>query len=269
MERLRYDLELFLKLNEEYAESSAALAQVTATRQSDADRFGSSAVRLKRVDRDLKFESGMRVLEVGCGRGHLGAILKRDYGCDVVGVDIRTYPDWEGFLDEGLDLRVHDISEMENESLGVFDRIVTLAVWEHIEHPYAALSALKGLLRPGEESLAYVQANLYRGTKASHRYRDVYFPWPHILFEDDVFEEFYDGRGRRNVRAAWVNKLTVAHYERYVRQLDLEVVRQWTTGTPIDEEFYERFIDKLGRYPRYDLEQDSSTWYLDTGRSRK
>ena len=256
MERLSYDLELFLELNEEYAEDSGAQAQVEATRQSDADRFTSTGKRLERVDRDLKFQSGMRVLEIGCGRGHLGAILKREYGCEVVGVDIRTYPDWDEFLEEGIDLRIHDISEMENDSLGVFDRIVSLAVWEHIEHPYAALSALKGLLRPGEESLAYVQANLYRGTKASHRYRDVYFPWPHLLFEDDVFVEFYKGRGRRNVRAAWVNRLTVAHYERYVRQLDFEVVRQWTTGTPIDEGFYERFIERLGRYPRYDLEQD-------------
>ena len=251
-----YDLDLFRELNEEYSENSAAQAHVAAIRQSEADRLASTAKRLERVDRDLKFKRGMRVLEIGCGRGHLGAILTRAYGCEVVGVDIRTYEDWDGFLDEGLDLRIHDISEMDNDALGKFDRIIALAVWEHIEHPYAALTAVNELLRPGGESLAYIQANLYRGPKASHRYRDVYFPWPHLLFEDDVFVEFYEGRGRRNVRAAWVNKLTVAHYERYVRQLDFNVVRQWTTGTPINEEFYERFIDKLGRYPRYDLEQD-------------
>ena len=256
MERLNYDLELFLELNEEYSENSAALAQVEAIRQKDADQFASSARRVTQVDKDLKFQSGMRVLEIGCGRGHLGAILKREYGCEVVGVDIRTYPDWDEFLDEGLDLRIHDISQMENDSLGTFDRIMALSVWEHLEHPYAALTAVKNLLRPGGESLAYIMANLYRGPKASHRYRDVLFPWPHLLFEDDVFVEFYKGRGRNNVRAAWVNKLTVAHYELYVRQLDFEVVRQWTTGTPIDEEFYERFIEKLGRYPQYDLEQN-------------
>ena len=256
MERLNYDLELFLELNEEYSENSAALAQVEAIRQKDADQFASSARRVTQVDKELKFQSGMRVLEIGCGRGHLGAILEREYGCDVVGVDIRTYPDWDEFLDEGLDLRIHDISQMENDSLGTFDRIMALSVWEHLEHPYAALTAVKNLLRPGGESLAYIMANLYRGPKASHRYRDVLFPWPHLLFEDDVFVEFYKGRGRNNVRAAWVNKLTVAHYELYVRQLDFEVVRQWTTGTPIDEGFYERFIERLGRYPRYDLEQD-------------
>ena len=251
-----YDLDLFMELNEEYSQSSAALAQVGATRQDDADHFAASARRITQVDKDLHFDRGMRVLEVGCGRGHLGAILKRDYGCEVVGLDIRTYPDWDEFLSDGLDLRIHDISQSDNDSLGKFDRIVALAVWEHMEHPYAALTAVKDLLRPGGDGLAYISANLYRGPKASHRYRDVFFPWPHLLFEDDVFVEFYKGRGRNNVRAAWVNKLTVPHYETYLRQLDFEVVRQWTTGTPIDEAFYQRFIDKLGRYPRFDLEKD-------------
>ena len=125
-----------------------------------------------------------------------------------------------------------------------------------MEHSFAELTAVKELLKPEGQGLAYLSANLYRGPKASHRYREVFFPWPHLLFDDDVFIEFYRRRGRNNVRAAWVNRLTVAHYEMYLRQLDFEVVRQWTTGTPIDEEFYQRFIDKLGRYPRYDLEQD-------------
>ena len=106
---------------------------------------------------------------------------------------------------------------------------------------------------------------MYRGPKASHRYRDVFFPWPHLLFDDDVFVEFYKGRGRNNVRAAWVNKLTVPHYETYLRQLDFEVVRQWTTGTPIDEAFYQRFIDRLGRYPATTSRRTSSTWSLGRG----
>ena len=71
-----------------------------------------------------------------------------------------------------------------------------------------------------------------------------------------MFVEFFETRGRNDVRAAWVNRLTVSHYQTYLRQLDFKVVRQWTTGTPIDEAFYQRFIDKLGRYPRFDLEKD-------------
>ena len=199
MDQTRYDLDLFVEINEEYSQSSAALAQVSATKQDDADHLAASARRIAQVDKDLHFSTGMRVLEVGCGRSHLGAMLKRDYGCEVVGLDIRTYPEWDDFLSDGLDLRIHDISQTSNDSLGTFDRIMALAVWEHMEHPYAALTAVKDLLRPGGDSLAYISANLYRGPKASHRYRDVFFPWPHLLFDDDVFVEFHKGRGRDNV----------------------------------------------------------------------
>ena len=256
MEQIRYDLELFIELNEEYSDNRAALDHADAIRQKDNNPLEDTAKRISQVDKYLHFKRGMRVLEIGCGRGYLSSTLKQDYGCDVVGVDIRTYPEWDRFQNDGIDLRIRDISQMSNGALGKFDRIVSLAVWEHMEHPHAGLTAVRELLKPEGQGLAYLSANLYRGPKASHRYREVFFPWPHLLFDDDVFLEFYRRQGRNNVRAAWVNKLTVAHYEMYLRQLDFEVVRQWTTGTPIDEEFYQRFIDKLGRYPRYDLEQD-------------
>ncbi len=257
MELPRYDLDLFMELNDSYALNGAARARSASVLRDSEEKLESSAKRVAQVDRELHFKEGMRVLEIGCGRGHLSAILRRGYGCEVVGLDIRRYPDWDDFLSEGLDLRLHDISLGRNEELGVFDRIVSLAVWEHMQHPYAALTAVKHLLRPDGGSLAYITANLHRGTKASHRYRDVFFPWPHLLFDDDVFVQFHKVTGLSDFRpAAWVNKLTVAHYEKYARQLEFNVVKQWTTGTPIDEEFYERFIDKLGRYPRYDLEQD-------------
>ncbi len=256
MERILYDLDLFMELNEQYSRNDAALKQASAIKDKDTNPLENTIKRISYVDRFLQFKKGMRVLEIGCGRGHLSSLLKLKYGCDVVGVDIRTYPEWEEFQSEGLDLRIHDVSTMNNDDLGNFDRIIALVVWEHMEHPYAGLTAVKDLLKPAGKGLAYISANLYRGPKASHRYREVFFPWPHLLFEDEVFIQFYRRQGRNNVRAAWVNKLTVAHYEMYLRQLDFEIVRQWTTGTPIDEEFYQRFVDRLGRYPRFDLEND-------------
>ena len=256
MERIQYDLDLFEELNEQYSQNNAARDHANAIRRKDTNPLEDTVRRIAQVDKSLHFKSGMRILDIGCGRGYLSSILKQDYGCEVVGVDIRTYPEWDDFQSESMDLRIHDVSQMNNDALGTFDRILSLAVWEHMEHPFAGLTAVKELLKPEGQGLAYLSANLYRGPKASHRYREVFFPWPHLLFDDDVFMEFYRRRGRNNVRAAWVNRLTVAHYEMYLRQLDFEVVRQWTTGTTIDEEFYQRFIDKLGRYPRYDLEQD-------------
>ena len=45
-----------------------------------------------------------------------------------------------------------------------------------------------GSLKPG--GLQWIRANLWAGPQASHRYRDIYFPWPHHLFSDAVIAEW-------------------------------------------------------------------------------
>ena len=102
----------------------------------------------------------------------------------------------------------------------------------------------------------YLSANLYRGPKASHRYRDVFFPWPHLLFSDDVFAEYYVSIGKPANRAAWVNQLSVADYCNYFNLIGFEIRNLSFNKTPIDEAFYRRFADKLERIPRFDLERD-------------
>ncbi len=66
MKLLHYDLDLFIELNEQYTQTSTALAQVAATVQNDANRFETAARRIAQVNKYLNFKSGMRVLEIGC-----------------------------------------------------------------------------------------------------------------------------------------------------------------------------------------------------------
>ena len=162
MERIQYDLDLFEELNEQYSQNNAARDHANAIRRKDTNPLEDTVRRIAQVDKSLHFKSGMRVLDIGCGRGYLSSILKQDYGCEVVGVDIRTYPEWDDFQSESMDLRIHDVSQMNNDALGTFDRILSLAVWEHMEHPFAGLTAVKELLKPEGQGLAYLSANLYR-----------------------------------------------------------------------------------------------------------
>lgn len=62
--------------------------------------------------------------------------------------------------------------------------------------------------------------------------------------------------GRRPIGHAWVNRLSWLHYEFYADQLGFEIAHRAFTETPIDEDFYTRFEDVLGRYPRADLRRD-------------
>ncbi len=245
-----FDLELFLQLNEEY-EAKPVVARPRTFDEQSLDQ--AAAKRLRNVERQVDL-SDKRVLEIGSGRGHICRRLADHYGCEVVGVDIKQYDQWESLSGRNVDLRIHDVSADDNGALGTFDLILSFAVWEHVEHPYAALQGVKDLLGP--DGRAYIYANLYRGPKASHRYRDIFFPWPHLLFTDEVFEEFYLHTIGRKKRAAWVNKLTAAHYSFYFEQLDLVPEQLFFSKDAFDEEFYVRFEDMLGRYPRFDLSHD-------------
>lgn len=244
----RFDLQLFSRLNEEYREKPI----VPAPRSCDMPSLLEAAQkRAASLDRRIGVRD-KRVLEIGCGRGQVARVLADEFDCDVVGVDVTPYPEWSERAD--VDYRVHDVSQDDNSVLGRFDAIVSFAVWEHVRHPYAALRATRDLLRP--DGRMFLSANLYRGPQASHRYRQVFFPWPHLLFTDDVFEQYYQSRGFEPQRPAWVNKLTYAQYLRYFELLGFDIERVWTTGCQFDEDFYRRFEDRLSRYPRFDLARD-------------
>lgn len=247
----RYDLELFMQLNQEYRERPLV---PDAKTMSNPDRKAAQGTSRASGLQKRYGIRGSRVLEIGCGRGEVAVTMADQYGCDVTGVDIVEYKEWADRASDRVKLRRLDVTAEDHSSLGSFDFIYAFAVWEHIRHPYNALSAAYQLLRPGGRM--YMSANLYRGPKASHRYREVFFPWPHLLFSDDVFADFYTRRSGEPRYPAWVNKLVAAEYLHYFSMLGFQVEKTWYNITPIDEPFYARFSDVLERYPRFDLERD-------------
>ncbi|HEX7086549.1 MAG TPA: class I SAM-dependent methyltransferase [Vicinamibacterales bacterium] len=248
---IRFDVDLFTELNEEYKERPlvprARNTADAAQMQSQGNRR--AAALQKRYD-----VRGLRTLEIGCGRGEVTYAMARELGCDATGIDIVEYPEWADRRSERVTLRTLDITSEDYSSLGTFDFIYSFAVWEHIRHPYAALKAAFNLLRPGGRM--YLNANLYRGPKASHRYREVFFPWPHLLFTDEVFAEFYRRTYGKPRYPAWVNRLVAAEYAQYFTEIGFRIDDLWFDTTPIDEPFYARFESVLGRYPRTDLQRD-------------
>jgi SAM-dependent methyltransferase len=247
----RYDLDVFIALNEEYADKrivpsprdindpQALEEQARARARALNNRFGNGI-------------TGARVLEVGCGRGQLCRALAEEFGCDVTGIDTSEYDSWQGPTERVRFVRgdiSHDVS-----ALGRFDFIYSYSVWEHIRHPYEALVNTRELLVP--EGQMYLQAQLYRGPKASHRYREVFFPWPHLLFDDEVFKAYYRSIGRPANRASWVNKLTYAQYLMYFDLAGWERKQVRASDPIFDEGLYTRFEEVLGAYPKWDLSHD-------------
>lgn len=247
-----YDVTLFKALNTIYADKPL----VPAPRRIAPDNLFAQAD--KRVDallRMLPSFSGLKCLEVGCGRGETTVRLAERGKCSVTGVDITRYPEWEERQSAKADFLSLDIthdSPFEPES---FDFIFSFVVLEHVFAPLDMLNSIHKLLKPG--GTLYFTANLYRGPMASHRYREVFFPWPHLLFDDDVFEQFYKEKGYSfKGKPAWVNKLTHLHYLNHVQKLGFRKRLCKYTRRKLDKNFYSCFEEKLGKYPIEDLELD-------------
>lgn len=247
-----YDRYLFTTLNEIYRETPLVPQPREISPQS---LFAQADKRIAYLEKLFGSMESANVLEIGCGRGETAVRLAERCGCRVTGVDANTYPEWPGRQSDAVRLVEVDLTEQNPFVPESFDYIVSFAVLEHVQQPLDMLEAMCTLLKPGGRM--YITANLHRGPMASHRYREVFFPWPHLLFEDAVFIRFYRDRdGRQGVTPAWVNKLTHLHYLDKVRQLGLEIVKCTYSTRPFDQDFYECFAEKLGRYPREDLEKD-------------
>jgi SAM-dependent methyltransferase len=244
------DIELFEALNAEYASHPLV---PDPTHRDSSSRAERARRRLETVHDSIGL-AGQHVLEFGCGAGFEIWYLDHWFGADAVGVDVVERKAWASLAGPKTRFIAADLAVDRPFEADSFDRIISFSVFEHVEHPHAALAELYRIMRPG--GLAWISANLHRGPRASHQYRHVTFPYPHLLFGDDVFREFFRRRGLPEHGASWVNRLTWTEYEQHFLRLGFRVRALRFTETDIDETFYRRFEDILGRYPRWDLTKD-------------
>jgi SAM-dependent methyltransferase len=263
MDAPRYDLQLFERLNEEYR--SKPLLPAAPQREPES-RKRWARYQLGRIVADVDLD-GKRVLELGCAHGQMTRLLvERANVREAVGVDVVESPMWERLSGKRVRFEKADLATEKAYPDRSFDVIVSNAVLEHVERPLEMLEAIARMLAVG--GTAWLLFNLHRGPKASHRYREVFFPWPHLLFEPVVCADFYRERHGIEQTFAWVNRLTAAEYMEGVLAAGLHVVRHRRETTPIDIPFYLRFVDKLGSYPALDLETDFLFLLLDKRRRR-
>jgi SAM-dependent methyltransferase len=246
----RFDIDLMEQLHTEYLSHPLVPVPPGRTAPERAER---ARARLLDVHREIDL-ADKRVLEIGCGAGYEVWYLSHHFGADATGLDIIERAAWQELADERTHYVLGDLTAARLFDDDAFDRIISFAVWEHVAHPSTALAETFRVLRPG--GLAWIKANLYRGPMASHLYADIAFPYPHLLFTDDVIREFMRRHDRPVGGASWVNRLSWADYDSRIRRLGFRIRALRFTGQPIDEEFYRRFESILGRYPRADLARD-------------
>jgi len=113
---------------------------------------------LKRIDRLLPMLPGERVLEVGCGQGHLTTRLA-ERGVDVVGVDANPNAPEVSGSDRVLHMMAEDLDFEDGE----FDAIVSVHAIEHIPPLEEAASEMARVLKPGGQALFIYPAEPIQG----------------------------------------------------------------------------------------------------------
>jgi SAM-dependent methyltransferase len=246
----RYDLELLERLNAEYAHRPI----VPQPPDYASDSLTIAARRRVLWVHNMVNLADKRVLEIGCGNGYELWHAAEHLGADAYGVDVTEYGPWRALSGERVHFECVDLTVRNPYPPDFFDRIMSFTVWEHVLHPYRMLEEAYRVLKP--RGLAWIRANLYAGPQASHRYRDFHFPWPHLLFSDDVIKAWDRKHGKPERGSAWVNRLSWLHYQHYFDRIGFRVRHLHFDECQFDEEFYSRFEDILGRYPRFDLTKD-------------
>ncbi|MDH3193679.1 MAG: class I SAM-dependent methyltransferase [Acidimicrobiia bacterium] len=102
--------------------------------------------------------AGERILEVGCGRGHLTKRL-RDLGADAVGIDANPHAAAES-VTEGVTTGNAEALDYPDAS---FDKIVSVHAIEHIPNIEAAFSEMARVLKPGGKALFIYPAEPIQG----------------------------------------------------------------------------------------------------------
>jgi SAM-dependent methyltransferase len=185
---------------------------------------GKSKLQVLLGDRLMQQIAGRVVIDFGCGEGNESVEMARA-GARVIGVDIR-----ESAL---------ETARAQADRAGVADRcrfcfdpderadvVVSIDSFEHFADPLGVLRRMYELLRPGGKVLASF------GPTWLHPYGGhlfSMFPWAHLLFSERALIRWRsdirsDGATHFAEVEGGLNQMTIARFERLVRETDFRVV---------------------------------------------
>jgi 2-polyprenyl-3-methyl-5-hydroxy-6-metoxy-1,4-benzoquinol methylase len=157
--------------------------------------------RARRADVIEREVAGRRVLDVGCGRGYLPAIL-RERGWDAHGIEISDQAAEHARRDLGLPVHVGTIEDSPFEDAS-FDAIVFWHVLEHVADPVAALRKAHALLKPnGFLLVAVPNYSSLQARFAGRHWFHLDIPRHYHHFRVEVLHRLLDENGFRILRTS-------------------------------------------------------------------
>ncbi len=142
---------------------------------------------------------GKRVLELGCGPGHMSQVLREDLGCLVTGIEI----DPDAAKEAGRyceDVIVCNLDEIDLTNLferQPFDVVIMADVLEHLKAPERTLLQCKGLIQDNGFVVISIPNVAHAGIVAS--LMQAQFPYSDIGLLDSTHLRFFTGPSFRSL----------------------------------------------------------------------
>ena len=162
----------------------------------------------------LRFPGASRAhsfLELGCWDGMVSYHLHR-FGKQTTAVDLRS----DGF-DERARRGGVSLIQMNAEDLrfddASFDFVFSYDTFEHVSHPEIVLENSLRVLKPGG-SLFLAFGPLYGSPFGQHAYRSISVPYCHLLFPQELLNDFASSQGRNPIHFGHVNGWLVDRYRK-------------------------------------------------------
>lgn len=135
------------------------------------------------IEPDLK---GLKVLDIGCGEGHVAYIASEYEPLNVVGYDIKENDKWKEFKKDGL---VYTTNFNEVLAEGPFNVIVMFDVLDHVkeETPIELLKKAKDALAP--DGQIYMRCHPFTSKHATHLYHYINKAYVHLVFTESEIKQ--------------------------------------------------------------------------------
>jgi len=166
------------------------------------------------------------VIDFGCGTGAEAVEMAQKGAHKVIGIDIQ-----EHLLDvarsRAAEAGVADRCEFGTSARELADVIIAIDSFEHFGDPGAILATMRTLIKPSGRVLASFGPTWYHPL-GGHLFS--VFPWAHLIFTERSLIQWRsdfktDGARRFGEVAGGLNQMTIARFERLVRESPFELAR--------------------------------------------
>jgi len=214
------------------------------------------------IEPDLK---DLKVLDFGCGEGHVAFVATEYEPTFVVGYDNKENNKWSAYEQKENLLFTNDFEKVLEK--GPYDVVVIFDVLDHCkyEDPISLLKKARDVL--AENGQIYMRCHPFVSKHGTHLYHQLNKAYAHLVFTKEELEQLVPNQNF--VEESIGVKFPLATYDKFIKEAQLETVHRREITSNVDNFFKipkiaERIISQNGfeSFPEFQMSLDFVDYVL-------